>query len=422
MRVMPSPGITEVQLNPVEPMIDRELPIGLPQYNGHPYYPFNGNAQYDFQTDNRPDASNIGFVPQPLYQTALNPEINVERPSPPEVPGGATLDTRQAAQKGLSILDVPFPASLDSNAIGWNASHAPLAKSAPGRAGMPMSSPKVLTPALAKDIWDNSPFAPNSPGSAKYSRALSPQNLGESLFARRQISSQRVQAADGSSSSVPRLGKISNFDDINETMVEEDFIPDSLQDLLTPAEKSRRRYSGREDEPSGLKKRVDSFGSMSATSLSSQRPTSPNYGPIGSPLRNSSMPFPESRTFSGQNKAPTNGVGHAQGPAQPSQQPPQRTPRLIAIPATPNISALSSQLKRVRLNRENGNMLLRPSLAETLAGDSQPSPQRAQTCGSGGTDGVGAERFRGRRDDMSPQRASSVLSDEEVFSMDVEHP
>lgn len=185
----------------------------------------------------------------------------------------------QSPDKTLGPLDAQLPASLDSNGISWFARHGPVAASVPHtrQFGIPehlTSYPSSPLPGYSIQP-STSLFAPNL--------GTSPRNttLGRAMFER-------------------RVSAINHRDeDSGEFVFEEDFVPSSLSELLTPAERQRRDSKTNEDlmsksptgSTTGGSPSSSRFGALflknkaavSSTSDPKSSPIQPIL-PIGSPL------------------------------------------------------------------------------------------------------------------------------------------
>ncbi|GAO17986.1 hypothetical protein UVI_02060100 [Ustilaginoidea virens] len=219
--------------------------------------------------------------------------------------------------KGLSILDAPLPASFDSNGIS-NAARFPAApwpSSVPSKFGLESPTPSLNN---AKDsrtsetlkLLHTSAFGPSEHLATP--TASSPPNsqpaIWDEYFGKRTMHSSRGYAKPRMlSSSMPKTSSVDRdweaefaFDDDN---LPENYVPQNLQELLTPAEKARRGSMRAEDPV------VDGFpkyGSPIGTSPSrwgslfqrqkeeedaakAARNAGSAFGHVGSPLRKSTL-------------------------------------------------------------------------------------------------------------------------------------
>ncbi len=232
-----------------------------------------------------------------------------------------------SSYRTLGPLDAQLPSSLDSNGISYFARHGPVAASVPhtSQFGIPetynsFSSSSFLNPVAQSS---SSLFAPGaSPRTSG--------NLGRSMFERRASAIDRnwlPQNADDNWNQQSRNQPLaplrqSSVTGLNSTMspgvsvhnlsisddedgafaFEEDFVPSSLNELLTPAERQRRASSGRLDRmdrdggngtpPSGAGSNNGSpsssrFGALFLKHKEKEiqpRNSPSNLPPIGSPL------------------------------------------------------------------------------------------------------------------------------------------
>lgn len=221
--------------------------------------------------------------------------------------------------KGLSILDVPLPASFDSNGIS-NAARFPAApwpSSVPSKFGLEspaasLSNAKDARTSETLKLLHNSAFGssdnmPSVIGSPPNSQLA----IGDEYFGKRAMHSSRYAKPKMLSSSVPKTGVDRDWEagfDFGEDdgeNVPENYLPENLQDLLTPAEKARRG-SMRGENDVGSDIFTTKYGSPMGTSPSrwgplfqrqkeeeelsrSARNAGSAFGHVGSPLRNSTL-------------------------------------------------------------------------------------------------------------------------------------
>jgi hypothetical protein len=267
------------------------------------------------------------------------------------------LSPLASSNRGLSILDAPLPASLDSNDISYFARHGPIAASVPSKFGM--ESPPSSLPPTSDAVKSLYASAYDDSRGKTVSQGHSPPAGSEDSFSGRALHSQRLVRPKVFSSSVPRPTTQMEYWDSGFTF-EEDFIPAGLhQELLSPQERSRIASKNDEDTPtshrisfSGLGTPVESSSKVSSPITSSPSRFSPlfarhrkdeelsstlsNLGHVGSPLRTTSTQLgssPNIRTAS----RPTSGdvSPYFASPPRPSV----------------SISGISQQLQRTRLSR-----------------------------------------------------------------------
>lgn len=348
-----------------------------PSPYGQPYSPF------AIQED--------GFVPMIGRQQGIDigiPTIEASYASHPGSNYGSPRDDimdrfggglSPVAAKGLSVLDAPLPASFDSNGVSWIARHGKIASSVPTTFGIdspPASSVGGGKPSDALRNLHSSAFGDDT-RDRFHGIASSPPS--EEYFGKRTMHSQRSTKPKMISASLPKgreeqdWGEAFNF--------EEDLLPESLNDLMTPAEKARRNSRAAYDESKPSRGFYDEIRSTSYTP-SNDTPTkfgspsngSPSrwnayfqskpkeeeisrasvFGHVGSPLRNSLLhegASPGSRAI-----ARPNTSGDA---SSFIASPPRHTP----------LSMISQQLQRTRLSGTepigSGSSLLSSSSART---------------------------------------------------------
>lgn len=276
--------------------------------------------------------------------------------------------------KGLSVLDAPLPSSFDSNGIS-NAARFPSAPwpssvpskfaldsptPSPGSASRTSETLKLLhTSAFGSSDHLATPTAGSPPGSQ-------PVN-GDEHFGKRVMHSSRYAKPRMLSASLPKAASVDRdwepgfaFGD-DADHVPENYLPENLQDLLTPAEKARRG-SMRADTADALPR----FGSPLGSSPGrwgplfqrhkddddagrAARPAASVFGHVGSPLRRSTL-------------AQEMGDGlRGAAAARPSG----------SRAGSEFMSVLSQQLRRSRLDNGAGggsSPLLHPTTARISAG------------------------------------------------------
>ena len=266
----------------------------------------------------------------------------------------------------LSALDAPMPASFDSQGISYMARHGPVAASMPSKFGLespPSSLPKKA--ALPSDALRNlhdSAFGRDSRTKA-LNLGSSPLGSGDEGLGQRMMHSQRLAKQKMMSSSLPRA-RANAADDWDEGFIfggEEDFLPTSLHDLLTPQEKMRR-LSRTEQEPNATRESLSGLGTPAD---SSSKVGSPG---AASPSRYGALFARQRRDEDGNNNNPpptTSAFGHVGSPLRNSSLHPSASPSLRATsnhtisgdmspyfaspPRQSSMSMISQQLSRSRL-------------------------------------------------------------------------
>ncbi|EKD14980.1 uncharacterized protein L3040_003823 [Drepanopeziza brunnea f. sp. 'multigermtubi'] len=271
------------------------------------------------------------------------------------------LGLSPVAGKGLSVLDAQLPASFDSNGVSWIARNGPIASSVPAKFGLesPPSSlgaakdgrtsealKSLHSSAFGDDTRDRFNGTPSSP----------PTYPVEEYFGKKPMHSQRYAKPKVMSSSLPKP----DYDWDPSFQFEEDYLPEALNDLMTPQEKARRgsRTAAEEGRPiincgTATPNNEVKFGSPSGASPSrwgslfsrhqkedEDRARPSVFGHVGSPLRNSSL----------------------HPGASPSSRPIARptvsgdsSPYLASPPRQSSMSIISQQLQRTRLSRAESN-------------------------------------------------------------------
>ncbi|KAK8170184.1 hypothetical protein IWX90DRAFT_465754 [Phyllosticta citrichinensis] len=243
-----------------------------------------------------------------------NPGSNFGSP-----PNDARLPT-SPVQKGLSVLDAPLPASFDSQGISHMARYGPIAASVPSRFGLESSSPpssytnKPAESAALRNLH-NSAFGEEA--RARNGFGSSPPPAAEEPFGGRRIMhSERFSRPKMMSASLGTRS-LAGGDDWDENFAfEEDLVPNSLHELLTPQEKMRRfSRAGEEDHSFNHRQSLSGIGTPGESKVGSPLASSPSrfgalfsrthkpvpedaagsspgasaFGHVGSPLRNSSL-------------------------------------------------------------------------------------------------------------------------------------
>jgi hypothetical protein len=321
--------------------------------------------------------------------------------------------------KGLSVLDAPLPASFDSNGIS-NAARFPAGpwpSSVPNQFGIESPTPSLSN---AKDSRTSETLKLLHTSAFGSEHLLAPldrsppnshQANGEEYFGRRAMHSSRFTKPRMLSSSMPKTsvdrdwepGFAFGDDDDN---LPENYVPENLQDLLTPVEKARRG-SMRADGEDGPSK----YGSPIGTSPSRWGPmfqrqkeeeeTSRSlrgasaFGHVGSPLRNSIL---------------SQEMGGTNGFVRPSS----------LRSASDGMSMLSQQFQRSRIDDTAGNSspLLHPSTARAGTTASAINPISP----------IGKERERGGIErhvssgsissSMNGRFTTPINEDDEMFHME----
>ena len=316
----------------------------------------------------------------------------------------------------LSALDAALPASFDSQGISYIARHGAVAASVPSKFGLespPGSLPKKV--AQPTDTIRNlhSSVYPREARAKAPDPGSSPLGSGDEGFGQRIMHSKRMARPGMMSASLPR-GRGHVSDDWDDGFIfggEEDFLPTSLDDLLTPQEKMRRLSRTEKepktsrDSPSGLGTPADSsskVGSPGAGSPSrygtffarqKQDENSNNaasaFGHVGSPLRNSSL-----QTL-------------GSPPLRATKVPGDISPAFASPPRQSSMSMISQQLARARItsqsaeSNDNGNPVashngsLQPGMTRHASLSSNPMNRVVSSSSAGGTGRIDEEQGEG---------------------------
>jgi len=318
------------------------------------------------------------------------------------------------AQKGLSVMDAPLPASFDSNGISEMARYGPIAASLPGRfrdsspppASIPIAGNANKGSAAVASLH-NSAFGDERLVNMDQVLATSPPlSLGrspptnEELGGRRMLHSSRLRPKMIMSQSLdarPRMRMGYNdsdredFEDDSNYPFEEELVPDNLSHLLTPQEKMRR-FSRTADDGDGP------FSSSHRQAISgAYTPSGEPNSKVGSPSQSSpskfSSLFAERYANSAEQQRNVNPLSHVGSPLKSSPLNPGSSPSLRAISrptsgdmgtlvsspprqGTVGMSLLSEHLRRTRLSArtssdesQNG---LHSGLSRTASSSSNP--------------------------------------------------
>lgn len=326
--------------------------------------------------------------------------------SPPNESGRLPISP---AQKGLTIQEAPLPASFDSQGISHMARYGPIAASVPAKflASSPPSSFQGESSAL-RNLHDSA-FGDTSRGKSQLLGSSPPDSVGRPV-GRRIMHSEMGASRKGmlSASVGTRPPMFVGPDDWDESELiggkfEEDLIPSSLNDLLTPQEQMRRFSRDQGDNDGSLSHRA-SFSRLGASpNMSDVKVGSPS-GMASSPSRFQSLwgkQPPRSNNESGFESGSLPGVsafGHVGSPLRNSNLHPGASPSLRAIPrptsgeanlfvSSPprqaSMSMISQQLQRTRLTSRASE----ESVTGLTANPVHPGLSRVTSGGSVGSSG-----------------------------------
>lgn len=262
----------------------------------------------------------------------------------------------------LTTLDAPLPASFDSNGLSYMARYGPVAASVPSKFGFESSPPPASLPKKANAPSDTLRSLHDSVyGSSNkaVNLASSPSGPLSEASGQRIMHSQRVSKPKMISSSLPRPAL--NHEEFDEDFMfegEENYVPSALSHLLSPEEKQRRSSVKVEDPlaireslmgdhtPAEVTSKVGSPSTASPSRFSAlfskqkreeeqNGPASSSFGPVGSPLRNSSLHLGTSPSLRAVSRTPGSDLAF----------------RVSSPPRHSSTSVLSQQLKRTHLSR-----------------------------------------------------------------------
>ncbi|KIW03126.1 hypothetical protein, variant [Verruconis gallopava] len=247
--------------------------------------------------------------------------------------GSPTLDSNLLMSPslrgiGTTAANAQLPASFDSQGISKYARDGPFAASVPSRFGLDSSPPSRPFESTALRNLHNSAFGDDpvpavsttnlSNGRSLFTSGATGSLLPSSppadeLLGRRILHSERYSRNSSTRMLSASVGARPPIDEWDDTFaLEEEMVPNSLHDLLTPAEKARRFSRSADDElrpalsglgtPAEATSKVGSpstaspsrFGAFFAgrnkesTMASAVGDASP-FGPVGSPLKNSTL-------------------------------------------------------------------------------------------------------------------------------------
>lgn len=381
-----------------------------------PYGPYMRNQEEAFS-----DTREVGGIPT-IDTTSYASHQNSAYGSPRE-DLESSMRSNLALSPGnqvLSILDAPLPPSFDSNGVSLLYRNGPQAASVPSKFGLESPPQSLISrdgnhPSEALKDLHNSVFGDETTRDRFNGFASSPSTntLPDGYFGKRIMhsSQQRISRPKMMSASAPK-GIDRDWDD-NDFDFEEEYLPENLNELLTPAEKARRGSRNAEDlegrpiysgsgTPGDVASKVGSPSNSSPsrwnqTFLQKQqrdddeKPTSraSQFGHVGSPLRPSSL-HSAIGSLSGSRPRPISRPGTGSG---------DDSSYLASPPRQAQISLIAQGIQRVRLasTNENGQHVSGSpaSLSKMLA--SNPPPSRRDLGAAGeravSSSSIGTARF-----------------------------
>jgi hypothetical protein len=383
----------------------------------------------------QPDYDSISGWNQSHYDI---PTIDTTYPSHPGSAFGSPQNDNHLAVSpaargsALNLRDAPLPASFDSNGVSIIARTGPIAASVPTRFGFESSPPtsyhhhesstiRNLHSSAFGDHKANGGLLGSSPS---VSLSEDPVTQPRLLHSQRQSKSRMLSASVGARE-MPSSAEEA-FEDWDDTLTfEEDLVPNTLQELLTPAERQRRLSRNAEDDSGFSMSHRSAFSGMGTPSEASPK--------VGSPSGASPSRFGAFFTRQQQkgvdvaSESPASQFGVVGSPLRSSNLNPGSSPSLRAVGSRPasgdfflsspprqaSASMLSQQLQRTRLSSRASD-----PATETLKSTLQPpSISRATSTGS-----IGGPQ-PGRLDRATSSSSIGVGRDKideepELFAMD----
>jgi hypothetical protein len=289
---------------------------------------------------------------------------------------------------GTTAANAQLPASFDSQGISKYARDGPFAASVPSRFGFD-SSPPAARPIESSALRNlhSSAFGDDSNHTNGKLSGIPSSPPTEELLGRRILHSERYsrnmpRMLSASVGARPPLAGLQLQDEWDDTFaLEEEMVPNSLHDLLTPAEKARRFSRSAEDDmlrpsslsglgtPADASSKVGSpsqhaspsrFGAFFAGRARDSSDSSP-FGPVGSPLKNIGLhPNASPSLRATANARPLSG---------------ELGPSISSPPRQASMSMISQQLQRTRLNErvsesQSQSSLQHPGISRVASGSS----------------------------------------------------
>ncbi|KAF2195392.1 hypothetical protein K469DRAFT_543756 [Zopfia rhizophila CBS 207.26] len=325
----------------------------------------------------------------PTIDTTFSSHPGSNYGSPPNEGGRLPISP---VQKGLTVMDAQLPASFDSQGISHMARYGPIAASVPSKFGMGASPPSSFqgdSPALRN--LHNSAFGDDS-RSRNIALASSPPDSIEQPLGRRIMHSEMRSARpkgmmSASLGARPPLAADDDWDNGDPIgTFEEDLVPNSLHELLTPQEKIRRFSRDHGDNDGSSLSHRASLSRLGASPTASDVKVGSPSAATSSPSRFQSI-WGRSRPtndggFESGSLPGISAFGHVGSPLRNSSLHPGASPSLRAVPrptsgdvspfvSSPprqaSMSMISQQLQRTRLTS-------RASESAEVPGLGGPSP------------------------------------------------
>lgn len=297
------------------------------------------------------------------------------------------LGLSPGAAKGLTISDAPLPPSFDSTGYSWIAKNSRVASSVPTKFGIdsPPSSVGAVNPSDALRNLHSSAFGDDT---RDRFNGIASSPPSEEYFGKRTMHSHRSTKPKVISASLPREKPWGDRGDEGEDYnFEEDLLPETLEHLMTPAERARRGSRAAYDESKPSRSFYDEARSpYSATGTpSNETPIKLGSPSNGSPSRWS--PFWQKAKE--EEIARGSAFGHVGSPlrnsvlhegASPSSRPIARpntsgdaSPYLASPPRHSSESLIAQRLRQTRLSGAEFNGS-EPSLLSSSATRATSTP------------------------------------------------
>ncbi|KAF2134672.1 hypothetical protein P153DRAFT_278819 [Dothidotthia symphoricarpi CBS 119687] len=306
----------------------------------------------------------------PTIDTTFSSHPGSNYGSPPNENGRLPISP---IQKGLSVMDVPLPASFDSQGISHIARYGAMASSVPAKflATSPPSSYHADSSAL-RNLHDSA-FGDGSRSRAAALGSSPPESLGQPVGRRMlhsELAANRSKGTMSSSVGARPSFKDEEWDDTDMIgKFEEDMLPNSLSDLLTPQEKMRRFSRDQGDNDGNSLSHRASFSRLGGSPTTSDMKVGSPNGFSASPSRFQSL-WGKSRPTNDAGYEPSSlpgasAFGHVGSPLRNSSLHPGASPSLRAMnrptfgdtssylsspPRQASMGMISQQLQRTRIS------------------------------------------------------------------------
>ncbi|KAI5837346.1 hypothetical protein DFP73DRAFT_487499 [Morchella snyderi] len=321
------------------------------------------------------------------------------------LPGDSPLDNISTSQRTLGPLDATLPASFERHDFSLFARTGPYASSVPSKFGMESPPPSlsngrngVLASLYISAFGDEESSIGG--GLSRSPRVNGEDSLGQRIM-HSSMSSRRQKLLPASYARAENMERMlgerfrkDNGSDADFAF-EEDFVPSSLNELLTPAERSRRL--SRTDEEG-----VSSFRHSLTAPATPADPGVIGSPPVGSPSGGGGWGPIVMRTKRDDHEAPAPSIGHVGSPLRNSYHHGDSSPtfRSLALgretspyPGSPTrgsfggISTLTQTMQRARLSSTRSDPYDLPTVSKSL-GPTGKQMERAMSSSHSSNKGV----------------------------------